>query len=73
MNKPSKNIGKKSTTVKLSNERYDEFKILGIRNHLSLQDFCEACVELYINSSSFQQMVNDVCKPPLSYTGSFKL
>ena len=57
------NDKKKATTVKLDENRYDEFKILGIRNHITLQSFCEACVELYINSSSFQKSVNEVCAP----------
>lgn len=54
---------KKATTVKLDEDRYDEFKILGIKNHITLQSFCETCVELYLNSSSFQQVVNEVCAP----------
>lgn len=64
---------KTATTIKIPVYRYEEFKILGIRNHLTLQSFCEACVELYINSSSFQHIVNNVCNPPLSWSGSFKL
>ena len=54
---------KKATTVKLDEVRYDEFKILGIKNHLTLQTFCETCVELYLNSASFQRVVNEVCAP----------
>lgn len=54
---------KKATTVKLDMDRYDEFKILGIKNHVTLQSFCETCVELYLNSSSFQRVVNEICAP----------
>ena len=64
---------RKATTVKIDPQVYEEFKILGIRNHITLQSFCKACVELYINSSSFQEIVNHVCNPPLSWSGSFKL
>ena len=54
---------KKATTVKLDENRYDEFKILGIKNHITLQSFCETCVELYLNSASFQHVVNEICAP----------
>ena len=64
---------RKATTIKIPVSRYEEFKILGIRNHVTLQSFCQTCVELYINSSSFQEIVHQICNPPLSWSGSFKL
>jgi hypothetical protein len=65
---------KKATTIKLDTDRYDQFKILGIRNHFTLQSFCEACVELYLNSSSFQSVVNEVAAPSAIVRGEpFKL
>lgn len=55
-------IEKVSTTVKIPKDLYDEFKILNIKNKLSLQVFVEKCFYLYLandeTSSSFQEMVN---------------
>lgn len=62
-----------ATTVKLKDSLYDEFKVLGIRNHLTLQDFVEKCVKLYVSnephSASFRSIIEDIST--LSTTGSF--
>lgn len=56
-----------ATTVKLSDSLYDEFKILGIRHKLTLQDFVEKCVSLYVSdepfSSSFRNIINNTATP----------
>jgi len=62
-----------ATTVKLNDSLYDEFKVLGIRNHLTLQDFVEKCVKLYVSnephSSSFRALIDEFSV--LSTSGSF--
>lgn len=64
-----------ATTVKIEKDLYGEFKILGIRNGLTLQDFVEKCVHLYVGdssfSSSFRSLVNNFVVPRLSESGSF--
>ena len=67
---------KTATTVKIEKSLYDNFKILGIQNNLTLQTFVEKCVHLYVgdttSSSSFRTLVNTFVVPVLSdTTGSF--
>ena len=66
---------KTATTVKIEKNLYDNFKILGIQNNLTLQTFVEKCVTLYVgdtsSSSSFRTLVNNFVVPVLSETGSF--
>jgi predicted DNA-binding ribbon-helix-helix protein len=66
---------KTATTVKIEKSLYDNFKILGIQNNLTLQTFVEKCVNLYVgdtsSSSSFRTLVNNFVVPVLSETGSF--
>ena len=63
-----------ATTVKIKKELYGEFKILGIRSGLSLQDFVEKCVHLYVDdtpfTASFRNIVNNFVVPILSTTSS---
>ena len=65
---------KTATTVKIEKDLYDNFKILGIQNNLTLQTFVEKCVHLYVgdtsSSSSFRTLVNSYSVPILSTTGS---
>ena len=65
---------KTATTVKIEKDLYDNFKILGIQNNLTLQTFVEKCVHLYVgdtsSSSSFRTLVNGYSVPILSTTGS---
>ena len=64
-----------ATTVKIEKYLYNEFKILGIRSGLSLQDFVEKCVHLYVDdtplTASFRDIVNNFVIPVLSSTSSF--
>ena len=65
-----------ATTVKLSDTLYDEFKVLGIRHHkLTLQDFVEKCVTLYVSdepfSASFRDIIDNFRLSILSTTGSY--
>ena len=67
---------KTATTVKIEKSLYDNFKILGIQNNLTLQTFVEKCVHLYVgdtsSSSSFRTLINSFVVPVLSdTTGSF--
>jgi len=66
---------KTATTVKIEKDLYDSFKILGIKNDLTLQTFVEKCVHLYVgnteSSASFRSIVHDYDIPILSHTGSF--
>jgi predicted DNA-binding ribbon-helix-helix protein len=67
---------KTATTVKIEKSLYDNFKILGIQNNLTLQTFVDKCVHLYVGdtsaSSSFRTLVNNFIVPVLSdTTGSF--
>ena len=67
---------KTATTVKIEKSLYDNFKILGIQNNLTLQTFVDKCVHLYVgdtsSSSSFRTLVNTFVVPVLSdTTGSF--
>ena len=62
-----------ATTVKLDDNLYDEFKVLGIRHRLTLQDFVDKCVHLYVSdephSSSFRALIDEFSV--LSTSGSF--
>lgn len=57
-----------STTVKVPSYLYDEFKITGIRNKISLQVFVEKCINLFISNDKFKQIINDYSIPPLEST-----
>ena len=64
-----------ATTVKIEKTLYGDFKVLGIRSGLTLQDFVEKCVHLYVDNStfsaSFRAMVDNYVVPVLSSSGSF--
>ena len=64
-----------ATTVKIEKNLYDSFKILGIKNNLTLQTFAEKCVNLYVGntsvSSSFRSLVNNFIIPTLNDNSSF--
>jgi hypothetical protein len=64
-----------ATTVKLDDKLYYDFKVQAMRQKLTLQEFVEKCITLYISdeplSSSFRQLINEFQLNPLSTTGSF--
>jgi hypothetical protein len=64
-----------ATTVKLAEELYYSFKVEAMRNKLSLQEFVEKCVTLYVSNephtASFRDLVNEFKLSVLSTTGSF--
>lgn len=55
-----------ATTVKIEKSLYGDFKVLGIRSGLTLQDFVEKCVHLYVNDTSFRGLINVFNMPKLS-------
>lgn len=66
-------IKKMQTTVKLPVDLYDEFKILGIKNKINLQDLVNQCVYRYVYHEGFREQVDEFKMPSLSTTGSFTL
>jgi len=60
-----------ATTVKIDKSLYGDFKILGIRSGMTLQDFVEKCVYLYVKDTPFQTIINSFTIPLLSNTASF--
>lgn len=64
-----------ATTVKLKEDLYYNFRVEAMRHKMSLQEFVEKCVNLYVSnephSASFREIVNQYIVPVLSTTGSF--
>jgi hypothetical protein len=54
---------KTATTIKIPSDTYDEFKIAGIRNKISLQELVEKCINLYISDSDFKNKINSYIVP----------
>lgn len=52
-----------TTTIKIENDVYDEFKILGVKNKFTLQDFVDKCVLRYITDDQFRQDIDDYQLP----------
>jgi hypothetical protein len=61
------------TTVKLKNNFYREFKILGIRNGLTLQDFVEKCLTMYISESTFRKIIDENNSSSVNISSSVQL
>jgi len=68
-----------ATTVKIQKDLYAEFKILGVRRRMTLQDFVERAVYLFVNDEEWRNAFNGKFKPSGSidltifdknYTGS---
>ena len=57
------NENKLATTVKIPFSLYDEFKILGIRNRITLQTLAEKSVFRYVNDELFRISMNDFNLP----------
>jgi hypothetical protein len=62
-----------ATTVKVENELYDEFKILGVKSHLTLQSLVEKCVFRYVREAPFRIDMDAFSLPMLSNSGSFSV
>jgi len=54
-----------ATTVKIEESTYDEFKILGVRNHITLQDLMERTISLYTINENFRNILNNYMVPIL--------
>ncbi len=50
---------KVATTVKVNNDLYDGFKILGIRYKLTLQKLVERAIYRYVNEEDFRTEMNN--------------
>jgi hypothetical protein len=66
------NKEKISTTVKIETYHYKEFKVLGIRNNITLQDFVDKCLRLYVSESSFRETINNIVWPAQPQSSSFQ-
>lgn len=60
-----------ATTVKIPIELYDEFKILGIKNHISLQNLVEKCINLFVKDESFRTTVASFSLSSISTANAF--
>ena len=61
------------TSVKLENELYTQFKEINVRSKISLQDFVNKCIELYISDTNFRNSISESISQKLSFNESFKL
>ena len=68
-----------ATTVKIPKDLYSEFKVLGIRRRMTLQQFVERTVYLFVNNEQWRSDFNSKFAPSGSisleifdknYTGS---
>lgn len=55
-----------ATTVKIENNLYDNFKILGVRHKLTLQGLVEKTVFRYVNEEKFREGINNFIFPVIS-------
>jgi len=61
------------TSVKLENELYTQFKEINVRSKISLQDFVNKCIELYISDQDFRNSISESISQKLSFNNSFKI
>jgi len=54
---------KVATTVKIENGLYDQFKVLGIRHKVTLQNVVERIIYKYVNDESFRNDINGFVPP----------
>lgn len=52
-----------ATTVKIPPDLYGEFKVLGIRRRITLQDFVERAVYLFVNDEEWRNAFNGKFSP----------
>lgn len=59
-----------ATTVKVENELYYEFKVLGLKHKVTLQDLIEKCVYRYVKEEAFRNDTNaySLPQPPVLST-----
>ena len=62
------NISKTITTVKLPDNLYEDFKIIGVRTKLGLQDVVERAMYLYVTNANFRKSIHE--QYTTYYTGS---
>lgn len=62
-----------STTAKIDRTLYEDFRVLGIRRKLTLQNFVERCMFFYVHDQSFRDTVNTIRIPLLSHSSSISL
>lgn len=55
-----------TTTIKIENSLYDEFKTLNIKRKFYLKDLVIRCMYLYVNDPSFRDKVYNFNVPQLS-------
>ena len=55
-----------ATTVKLEPALYDDFKVLGIRHKISLQDIVERTIYRYVNDETFRNKMNNFRLPKIT-------
>lgn len=61
------------TTVKVEEQLYNEFKVLGIRHKLTLQGLVERSIYRYVHEEGFRKEINNFSPPvvgSLAETGS---
>jgi hypothetical protein len=61
------------TTVKIEEQLYNDFKVLGIRHKLTLQALLERSIYRYVNEEDFRKEINNFSPPvvgSLAETGS---
>jgi hypothetical protein len=52
-----------STTVKVEETLYNEFKVLGVRHRLSLQGLVERIIYRYVKEEDFRDAINNFILP----------
>lgn len=57
---------KTATTVKVDSALYDEFKILGVRNKMTLQKLIERTVYRYVNEETYRENINCFVLPVIT-------
>jgi hypothetical protein len=55
-----------TTTIKLENSLYDEFKTISIKKKFYLKDLVIRCMHLYVNDPEFRDKVYNFNVPKLS-------
>lgn len=66
-----KEKNKVATTVKIPCGLYDEFKVLGIRHRISLQELVEKCINLFVKEEPFRNSVVLYSLQPVSTSAPF--
>ncbi len=52
-----------STTVKIENTLYNEFKFLGVTHKVTLQNIVERCIYRYVKDEEFRNITNNFILP----------